>query len=171
MRWTVLIAISGRIVTGLSKKSRNVASFGGCSASSLRSKEHYNFVVHRLVLQNHLFLYYFYAYSRAVVAPLKDICLRSFPTFVDCRPPIDRRAEMGGSVSNGADGILSTGDIITYEVTITNTGTTCLYQIALTDTLSTSCQPPYKGTPPSRCRFKYCLSIGKMPWDPLANAV
>ncbi|CAN0569857.1 unnamed protein product, partial [Ectocarpus sp. 12 AP-2014] len=43
------------------------------------------------------------------------------------------------------------GDIITYEVIITNTGTTCLYQIALTDTLSTSCQLPYKGTlPPGR---------------------
>ncbi|CAM9789547.1 unnamed protein product, partial [Ectocarpus sp. 6 AP-2014] len=56
--------------------------------------------------------------------------------------------EMDESVSNGADGILGTGDIITYEVIITNTGTTCLYQIVLADTLSTSCQLPYKGTCP-----------------------
>lgn len=54
---------------------------------------------------------------------------------------------MNGAIANGEDSIPGTGDVITYEVTITNTGTTCLYQLALADTLNTEmvCQPAYIG--------------------------
>lgn len=59
---------------------------------------------------------------------------------------------MKGVLATGADNIPSTGDVLTYEVTVSNIGTICLYQLVLSDELDTVmvCQPSYTGKP-SNC--------------------
>ncbi|CAM9230892.1 unnamed protein product [Scytosiphon promiscuus] len=53
--------------------------------------------------------------------------------------------EVTGAIAQGTDGIAGANDVVTYEVTVTNTGTSCLSEPTLTDTLDTivACQPVY----------------------------
>lgn len=73
--------------------------------------------------------------------------ITGFSAFDVCMSSIDRCAEMNEHLATGGDNIPSKGDAVTYEVTVSNTGTTCLYRLVLTDDLDTVtvCQPSYTG--------------------------
>lgn len=55
---------------------------------------------------------------------------------------------MDADIATGADHVPSTGDVITYAVTISNNGTACLHELALSHAFDTAplCQPFYTGT-------------------------
>lgn len=74
------------------------------------------------------------------------------PATYTCLLSIDPCAVLAGALATGADNTPRAGDVITYEATVENTGSTCLRQLALADELEAfrGCQPSDTGKPRHR---------------------
>lgn len=68
-----------------------------------------------------------------------------------CLSPLVPHPDITGKMRSGDDGICNTGDEVSYEIVVKNTGNNCLEDVTVTDALSGSivCASSAAGTPPA----------------------